>query len=367
MFSYASSNSISRATVTPSFVTSGLPKPFSRTTTRPEGPRVTLTAWASLRMPARMRSRASVLKAMDLAAMWGFLFLRGLFLRYLRPMRIQATRSASMMKTDFPSVTLTRWSGSSGMSMAEWTTTCSAAPTRENVAARSPLSSRRAARSWSGVMRAAVGLWLLAVGMTDFWPTAKSQQPRAPSSVDHGQDVVLGHDEEFLVVEVEFDLGAGVGGEDDAVALLDGEGDALAGVGVEGAVADGLDGPGLGLLLAGLGEVDPRVGLALGLVALDEDLVAQGADGGFGCGRGLRHRLSPKGLRSPRRVHHREHKEHRAEGPQMNTDGPRWERQKGREARPPRLAAGPGQAVLPLSFICAHLCHLWLLFSAFSV
>src|ERR1043165_7531355 len=56
-------------TVTPSLVTVGLPNDFSNTTTRPEGPRVTLTAWASFLIPLRMRSRASVLKAMDLAAM----------------------------------------------------------------------------------------------------------------------------------------------------------------------------------------------------------------------------------------------------------------------------------------------------------
>ncbi len=52
------------------------------------------------------------------------------------------------------------------------------------------------------------------------------------SSVNDRQDVILGHDEDILAVE--FDLGAGVGTEDDLVALLDRERDALAGVGVEG-------------------------------------------------------------------------------------------------------------------------------------
>jgi hypothetical protein len=100
------------------------------------------------------------------------------------------------------------------------------------------------------------------------------------------QDVVLAHHQ--VLVAVELDLGAGVAGEDHAVALLDGEGDALAGVGVEVAGADGLDGAGLGLVLAGLGQEDARVGLGRGLVTLDEDLVAQGTDGGAGAfGSGL--------------------------------------------------------------------------------
>jgi hypothetical protein len=47
-------------------------------------------------------------------------------------------------------------------------------------------------------------------------------------SVDDGEDVFFAHDQEFLVVELDF--GAAVAGEDDAVALLDGEGDAFAGV-----------------------------------------------------------------------------------------------------------------------------------------
>src|SRR5262245_9422193 len=66
-FSYWSSSSISLATVTPSLVTVGAPKDFSRTTTRPEGPSVTLTACASFWTPRRIRSRASVLYAIDFA------------------------------------------------------------------------------------------------------------------------------------------------------------------------------------------------------------------------------------------------------------------------------------------------------------
>jgi hypothetical protein len=46
MFSMGSSNSISLATVTPSFVTAGAPNFFSITTLRPLGPSVTFTASA---------------------------------------------------------------------------------------------------------------------------------------------------------------------------------------------------------------------------------------------------------------------------------------------------------------------------------
>jgi hypothetical protein len=52
-------STISLATVTPSYVTVGDPKDFWMTTFLPRGPRVTFTARASWRTPARMRSRAS--------------------------------------------------------------------------------------------------------------------------------------------------------------------------------------------------------------------------------------------------------------------------------------------------------------------
>ena len=51
MFSNGSSSSMSRAIVTPSFVIVGAPNFLSRTTLRPFGPIVTLTASASLSMP----------------------------------------------------------------------------------------------------------------------------------------------------------------------------------------------------------------------------------------------------------------------------------------------------------------------------
>src|SRR5262249_23179588 len=56
--------------------------------------------------------------------------------------------------------------------------------------------------------------------------------------------------------------------------------------------ADGLDDAGLGLVLAGLREEDAGGGLGLGLVALDEDFVVEGADAGFA---GLGHRSGLRG------------------------------------------------------------------------
>ena len=58
MFSKGSSSSISLAIVTPSFVTVGAPNFLSRTTLRPLGPRVTLTAVAILSTPASSLLRA---------------------------------------------------------------------------------------------------------------------------------------------------------------------------------------------------------------------------------------------------------------------------------------------------------------------
>src|SRR2546425_2143388 len=69
MFSNLSSSSISFATVTPSLVTLGGPKDFSRTTLRPRGPSVTVTASARTFTPRRILSRASWLNFTSLAAM----------------------------------------------------------------------------------------------------------------------------------------------------------------------------------------------------------------------------------------------------------------------------------------------------------
>src|SRR4051812_13263984 len=65
-FSYGSSRSISRAMVTPSLVIVGAPNFLSMTTLRPRGPRVTLTASASLSTPRSRARRASSLNLMIL-------------------------------------------------------------------------------------------------------------------------------------------------------------------------------------------------------------------------------------------------------------------------------------------------------------
>src|SRR6187455_1788647 len=69
MFSNLSLSSISLATETPSLVTVGAPNERSRTTLRPLGPRVTLTASARMFTPAIMRVRACSLNLTSLAAM----------------------------------------------------------------------------------------------------------------------------------------------------------------------------------------------------------------------------------------------------------------------------------------------------------
>src|SRR5262252_1609628 len=60
MFSNLSSSSTSLATVTPSFVMFGAPNDFSRTTLRPFGPSVTVTASARMLTPWSTFSRASL-------------------------------------------------------------------------------------------------------------------------------------------------------------------------------------------------------------------------------------------------------------------------------------------------------------------
>jgi len=67
IFSHGSSSSISFAIETPSFVIVGAPHFFSRTTFRPRGPRVTLTASAKIFIPRSRPRRASSLKAICFA------------------------------------------------------------------------------------------------------------------------------------------------------------------------------------------------------------------------------------------------------------------------------------------------------------
>src|SRR5437016_4036710 len=68
MFSNLSASSISLATVTPSLVMRGAPKDLSRTTLRPLGPSVTLTALARMSTPRSIRSRASAWNLTSFAA-----------------------------------------------------------------------------------------------------------------------------------------------------------------------------------------------------------------------------------------------------------------------------------------------------------
>ena len=67
MFSNGSSNSISFAIVTPSFVIKGAPKLLSRTTLRPFGPSVTLTVSANWFTPASNAFLASTPYLISLA------------------------------------------------------------------------------------------------------------------------------------------------------------------------------------------------------------------------------------------------------------------------------------------------------------
>ncbi len=67
MFSKGSLNSISLATVTPSFVTTGAPKDLLIITFLPFGPKVTLTAFARASTPLLMPSRASISNFMSFA------------------------------------------------------------------------------------------------------------------------------------------------------------------------------------------------------------------------------------------------------------------------------------------------------------
>src|SRR5579863_1843725 len=78
MFSNRSPSSISLATVTPSLVMRGAPQDLSRTTLRPLGPSVTLTALARMSMPRNRLSRASPSNLTSLAAMFPLLWLSGL-------------------------------------------------------------------------------------------------------------------------------------------------------------------------------------------------------------------------------------------------------------------------------------------------
>ena len=85
MFSNLSSSSISLATVTPSLVMRGAPNDLSRTTLRPFGPSVTLTALARMSTPRSILSRASTENLTSLAAISIHSVDESLILRRRRP------------------------------------------------------------------------------------------------------------------------------------------------------------------------------------------------------------------------------------------------------------------------------------------
>ena len=72
MFSNLSSNSISRATDTPSLVIVGAPNDLSKMTLRPLGPRVTFTASANTFTPLSIFTRASLPNFTSFAAIFFF-------------------------------------------------------------------------------------------------------------------------------------------------------------------------------------------------------------------------------------------------------------------------------------------------------
>ena len=99
---------------------------------------------------------------------------------------------------------------------------------------------------------------------------------------DDGEDVLLGEDQQLLVVELE--LGAGVLGEEHLVADLDVQRDAVAVV-VAAALAGGEDGAALRLLLGGVGQDDAALGHLLAAQRPDDDPVAERSQLDGGCGR----------------------------------------------------------------------------------
>src|SRR5207244_10934261 len=87
-----------------------------------------------------------------------------------------------------------------------------------------------------------------------------------PLVLDLGEDVLLTQDEKLLVVELEFR--ARVLLEEDPVPLLELHGDSLTRVGVPVAGSDREDLPLLGLLLRGVRQIDPGLGLLFAIERL---------------------------------------------------------------------------------------------------
>jgi len=104
------------------------------------------------------------------------------------------------------------------------------------------------------------------------------------NSVDDREQVVLAHD--HVVFAGVLDVGAGVGGEQDAIANADGEG-ALAAIFEGAAVTEGKHDAFLGLFLGAFGQQDAAGGFVFGFDALNEQAITQGADGDVLLGLGL--------------------------------------------------------------------------------
>src|SRR5215470_3664744 len=211
MFSNLSSSSISLATVTPSLVMRGAPKLFSRTTFRPFGPSVTLTALARTSTPRSMRSRASPANFTSLAAILNAP-------QWFRLMRPPDFRSSSP--------------GLTGIY-----------PFDE--------------RSMPGPVGRDVG----------------TRCDRVVCRLgQHAHDVGFLHDQDFLAIDR--DLGSGPFAEQHAIPDLEIDGNELAGL-VAAARTDCGDFALRGLFLGGVGYDDPALGFFFGLDALDHHTVMQ--------------------------------------------------------------------------------------------
>src|SRR3712207_1737003 len=220
-FSYGSSSSTSRAMVTPSLVMVGAPNFLSRTTLRPRGPSVTLTASASLSTPRSSARRASSLNLMILA---------------MGPFRSGGARGGT---------TTAPGPGQDG------------SPGRSGDVLERPRPEARPER-------------------------ARDEEDEVLLLLHDGEQVA-GGEHEVLLAGV-LDLGAAVLRVDDDVADVDVERDAVAVV-VDAAGAHGDDRALLRLLLGGVRDDQAGGGGRLGLVGLDHDTVLERLDGDLGSGR----------------------------------------------------------------------------------
>src|SRR3954469_4646828 len=216
--------------VAPSLVIVGAPNFLSRTTLRPRGPSVTLTASASLSTPRSRERRASSLNLMILAM----------------PDLSEELRGTNDDRPGDPGVRVAgavRWRAGSA-------------------ATQGPV---RAERGPGGDVVLPGVLLLL-----------------------HDGEQVAGGEHEVVLAAVAH-LGAAVLRVDDHVADGDVERNAVAVV-VDAAGADGDDGALLGLLLGGVRDDQAGGGGGLGLVGLDHDPVLQRLDADLGSGR---HSVTP--------------------------------------------------------------------------